>query len=982
MESLSCSICGKFMSAFDNYVRHLRRNHGDIGAQTASALVKEKKEARMALKQYQCDLCNFRGSSKDAVRMHKARNHRQALAPLTNLNADATSQKQGLACPQCLANTRDTRSLIEHARLEHEFQGDIVTQVFDNHADFKIWKEMHERLTVTSWSCYATSARNGYKIKVLQVPPTVENEAVGQSKLSIVTSTLDILLVVLYYPCLIAIGEKSVSCSRKKFSVPSVTRAIRMDHSSPSERLYWVTSTDVRNVLATMELERGKFHDNDLRSIAIRFMNNNPEDGLRLFQEPTSPDGSGFCLIVITPLQLTMLKKYGTSGVSLDDTHNPCRYNLKLLTMMIVDSVGRGVPVAYMLSANMDKEAVSKFFSVVKNLYPDFGPEYFMTDNCNTFWNAFVETFPEASRRTKRLLCSWHIQCAVFDKFAWLFPQKSPRNKELHATLLSLFTVSNKPEWHRCLSYLYKRLRELQSNGEESVKEAAATFEQYLSSNYIPKKEAWAPYARCSSIMNTNMFNERFHRSLKYTYLNKTSNSRLDALLQAMLDIVSDTVRSHEIMDTRDLMEGKFRQKENLKRHRLAVENGMYYAIVRTGKSSWKLKSTSGRIYCIKTTSCPCKNGCEQHCLLCGVCPFAVFCSCADNIKAGTSCKHSHSFQLLHDEHDIITDCWDRVDDKPCFDDDPDAPAAENSSDSDLNNNQVDRVEANSCAPDNRREFCMDIRIRTERMFDFLSAYIGKLAMKGDNEAEIALVQVERSIRTVIENRTELRIAKKKHGIPPLIAEDIEYDDELDLCAICDKREPVSSVDTLEAPIDWLQCDNCLTWVHLQCISTRDCTCCGAGFLEIAHYRGSDSNLDATLIKWEGRTLIASRRPRNASTDFSAFEKENIVSQIEKVCSDKQRLVKRSRVKKSDIERIGGNPEAEEDEEIYDDDDFYQVLLKELISKKSSNTEDPVAMTRHYIEMQKLKSKRARKKEIDNRASKDRKSNTFQFLNW
>ncbi|KAK6046982.1 TRAUB domain protein [Cooperia oncophora] len=65
---------------------------------------------------------------------------------------------------------------------------------------------------------------------------------------------------------------------------------------------------------------------------------------------------------------------------------------------------------------------------------------------------------------------------------------------------------------------------------------------------------------------------------------------------------------------------------------------------------------------------------------------------------------------------------------------------------------------------------------------------------------------------------------------------------------------------------------------------------------------------------------------------------------------------------------------AEEDEEIYDDDDFYQVLLKELISKKSSNTEDPVAMTRHYIEMQKLKSKRARKKEIDNRASKDRKS--------
>lgn len=43
---------------------------------------------------------------------------------------------------------------------------------------------------------------------------------------------------------------------------------------------------------------------------------------------------------------------------------------------------------------------------------------------------------------------------------------------------------------------------------------------------------------------------------------------------------------------------------------------------------------------------------------------------------------------------------------------------------------------------------------------------------------------------------------------------------------------------------------------------------------------------DCTLKKWDGRTrLIASRRPKNATTDFSAFEKENVVSQIEKVRS-------------------------------------------------------------------------------------------------
>ncbi|CAJ0592831.1 unnamed protein product [Cylicocyclus nassatus] len=131
---------------------------------------------------------------------------------------------------------------------------------------------------------------------------------------------------------------------------------------------------------------------------------------------------------------------------------------------------------------------------------------------------------------------------------------------------------------------------------------------------------------------------------------------------------------------------------------------------------------------------------------------------------------------------------------------------------------------------------------------------------------------------------------------------------------------------------------------------------------------------NATLAKWDERTkLISSRRTKNANSDFSAFEKENIVAQIEKICSDRPRVLKRSRTKKSDVERIGGNVEAEEDEEIYDDDDFYQVLLKELIDKKTSNTQDPVAMTRHYIEMQKLKSKRSKKKYVDHRASKDRK---------
>nr|CDJ90076.1 unnamed protein product [Haemonchus contortus] len=48
----------------------------------------------------------------------------------------------------------------------------------------------------------------------------------------------------------------------------------------------------------------------------------------------------------------------------------------------------------------------------------------------------------------------------------------------------------------------------------------------------------------------------------------------------------------------------------------------------------------------------------------------------------------------------------------------------------------------------------MNIRIRTERMFDYLSAYIGKLAIKGNTEVQSELEQVERGIKAVTDKLT------------------------------------------------------------------------------------------------------------------------------------------------------------------------------------------------------------------------------------
>jgi protein AATF/BFR2 len=123
------------------------------------------------------------------------------------------------------------------------------------------------------------------------------------------------------------------------------------------------------------------------------------------------------------------------------------------------------------------------------------------------------------------------------------------------------------------------------------------------------------------------------------------------------------------------------------------------------------------------------------------------------------------------------------------------------------------------------------------------------------------------------------------------------------------------------------------------------------------------------LTKWDDRTKLVGRKTKK--NDLSALE-SSIMKQIDRVLSDKYRLLRRTQTKRSDNERLCGVPESAQDPEIFDDDDFYQALLKDFIDQKSSQTNDPVAMSRQFLELQKLRQKRT-KKIVDTKATKGRK---------
>ncbi|CAF4808821.1 unnamed protein product [Pieris macdunnoughi] len=140
---------------------------------------------------------------------------------------------------------------------------------------------------------------------------------------------------------------------------------------------------------------------------------------------------------------------------------------------------------------------------------------------------------------------------------------------------------------------------------------------------------------------------------------------------------------------------------------------------------------------------------------------------------------------------------------------------------------------------------------------------------------------------------------------------------------------------------------------------------------------------DSTIQKWNEKTRIAT------AANIKTAPTNTILQQISFILSDREKLIKRTQLKRSEYEIIGYKKEEskevseinpttknrkDDDEyimEIFDDSDFYHQLLRELIECKSADITDPVQLSRQWISLQQMRSKMKRK--VDTKATKGRK---------
>ncbi|TPX67238.1 hypothetical protein SpCBS45565_g03944 [Spizellomyces sp. 'palustris'] len=146
---------------------------------------------------------------------------------------------------------------------------------------------------------------------------------------------------------------------------------------------------------------------------------------------------------------------------------------------------------------------------------------------------------------------------------------------------------------------------------------------------------------------------------------------------------------------------------------------------------------------------------------------------------------------------------------------------------------------------------------------------------------------------------------------------------------------------------------------------------------------------DKTIDKWNSKVQLASGIPLQRK--FKAIN-QSTLSQIKQILGDKDRLIKRTQLRRSDYRCLGETEKSEADDqenedsegkgdahlsnhdaEIFDDGDYYQQLLKELIETRMADTDDPVLLGMKFAQLKQMQQKQKKKKKVDTKASKGRK---------
>ena len=268
------------------------------------------------------------------------------------------------------------------------------------------------------------------------------------------------------------------------------------------------------------------------------------------------------------------------------------------------------------------------FLMAIKEEVHPIRPHWVITHDAEQYFNAWIAVF---GMGPKKLLCTWHIDRA------WRKALSGISDKETAAlvyhNLRLLMEESDKNKFSAMLKETLAQLNE---------SPLTSGFRSYIETHYAKRPGEWAACFRKSSNINTNMYVESFHRTLKYVYMKGKINKTVDNLLHILIKISRDKaferickVKKGKVSGRLTIIRKRHWESTKLPFQSLVTKN-------KDGRE-WKVMSQDREEeYTVTCEHDYCPQGCHLVCSYCQVCILMYTCTCMDYLINHTICKHIH----------------------------------------------------------------------------------------------------------------------------------------------------------------------------------------------------------------------------------------------------------------------------------------------------------------------------------------------------
>ena len=607
-------------------------------------------------------------------------------------------------------------------------------------------------------------------------------------------------------------------------------------------REHLTSKQDIHNTKRKFDTEGIEKHANDYTSLAMwveemKAMDFNPVIAFKqqgVIESDSGLERDDFLLAFQTQIQLDMLKAFGNNVVCMDATHGTNMYNFLLVTVLVVDDFGEGIPVAWSIMTRENESMLTYFTKALMKRSGPLSPNVFMTDDAQQYWTSWASTY--GANSTSKLLCTWHVDRA-WRKALQERVKDSTERMHLYHHLRVLLGEISLPRFQVLLQQLISMIMESQPE-----------FCAYFQRNYVPRQQQWAMCHRRCMFVNTNMYVESFHRLLKVVYLESKQNRRLDRLLNVLLRIARDIAFER----FQKISKGKctHRISEIRKRHKSAIEMAdKGFVPVPVSETSWRVQSQQSAdksyVVTIHQESCDCK----LCCLTCSACIHMYTCSCADSSIHTTVCKHQHLVHLYRQKtthENGEQHCSESVIPTKEGNQENEHPTVIEHQVQNIDDTQylsavlkshhsvdVERTRAlEQIAQLQQQLLTSDCGEAIKAALKHIKNASNALQILGNHETAQLNSQVigkKRSHNALHEKQMTFLSTKKKrlpsqqHLTKPTIDESAKCIKELSevqirVCANCYKEEDEAATGNLD--VQWIQCSTCEVWLHAVCAPT------------------------------------------------------------------------------------------------------------------------------------------------------------------